>query len=777
MSEAPNRREYPVADRTSMLRVPAGSGPRSSVSATPDQRFRLYHPDVQSSVHSTAVCRSAASRSAVKGVLTSLGVVSSSHAVGTGAARWSEPVVARGAPASRSKASLAATPAAAMPAARRKAARVRSPVRSRGGRLHTWAAATGTAASARPMCQPSAVSGPSVPTPIAWAMPRPIETVTRPPSRRPGAAAMPRRTVPRTAIRDFGRISASTARPTAPWAHTTSATRPSPMRRDRTPVAVAAPRTTASARFVRLVMLRRGWRARWRACRPRRRACRAGAAGRARTAAPRRPGSAGCVCTPSKAISTTSSGPDVDTYAVAAGLQLQQALGLPRKHRVGQPLERLAEHAEAAVRVARAEVQVREPALAAAVAPLRGEDDQIERVPRLHLEPAGAPSARPRTARSSAFTITPSWPRASASSRKAGGGAGVDDRARHAHRLGDERLEHGEALRRPDGRAGRRRRRGGRRRRAAVERHGARCARRRGGWRTGSPSPGTGAAARRREARSPRRRGRPRSTRSASAASTTSGTRAVTSSRLRVNTRTSPPRRCTWMRAPSSFHSIAAGEIRSSAAVDVRRRSRPASAATGRPTSSPIRRSPSAPRRAPSPPRRPGRRRASRPAHVGDRHGGRPRDRLGHDAGQRALAQVAQDQRDEEPLLRRGRAAEERARPPRDAPPAIPGPASVARRSSASSTSPDRERRLGGGGGRLAERRPARAGLTLARSPGEERDAGDRPRRARGRAGTPPGGRPWPCATRFRARIPRRRRAVRAACRGRVASPCRVPAP
>ena len=60
--------------------------------------------------------------------------------------------------------------------------------------------------------------------------------------------------------------------------------------------------------------------------------------------------------------------------------------------------------------------------------------------------------------------------------------------------------------------------------------------------------------------RSPRRRARRLRAGSASAASTTSGTRAVTSSRLRVKTR-DVARRARWTctRAPSSFHSTAAG--------------------------------------------------------------------------------------------------------------------------------------------------------------------------------------------------------------------------
>src|SRR3989454_12819233 len=62
---------------------------------------------------------------------------------------------------------------------------------------------------------------------------------------------------------------------------------------------------------------------------------------------------------------------------------------------VRHPLERLAEHDESArVRVAGAEVEVREAAAATTVAPLGGEHDQVERLRRLHLEPGRA--ARPR---------------------------------------------------------------------------------------------------------------------------------------------------------------------------------------------------------------------------------------------------------------------------------------------------------------------------------------------------------------------------------------------
>ena len=53
--------------------------------------------------------------------------------------------------------------------------------------------------------------------------------------------------------------------------------------------------------------------------------------------------------------------------------------------------------------------------------------------------------------------------------------------------------------------------------------------------------------------------------------STTSGRRSVTSLRLRVKTRTSSPGRCTWMRAPSSFHSTDASPVFGERFADRRR--------------------------------------------------------------------------------------------------------------------------------------------------------------------------------------------------------------
>src|SRR2546425_12033709 len=78
----------------------------------------------------------------------------------------------------------------------------------------------------------------------------------------------------------------------------------------------------------------------------------------------------------------------VDRVSVARGLELEQPLGLPGEHLVRHPLERLSQHHEAAASlVAGAEVEVREPAVAATVAPLGREHDEVERMPGLHLEP------------------------------------------------------------------------------------------------------------------------------------------------------------------------------------------------------------------------------------------------------------------------------------------------------------------------------------------------------------------------------------------------------
>src|SRR5712691_8120560 len=86
-------------------------------------------------------------------------------------------------------------------------------------------------------------------------------------------------------------------------------------------------------------------------------------------------------------------GTHVDGMIVAADLQLEKRLRLPRQHLVSQPLEGLAEHDKAAaLAVSRAEVQVAERAATPSAAPLRCQYDEIERPRLLHLQPRLPPS-------------------------------------------------------------------------------------------------------------------------------------------------------------------------------------------------------------------------------------------------------------------------------------------------------------------------------------------------------------------------------------------------
>ena len=141
------------------------------------------------------------------------------------------------------------------------------------------------------------------------------------------------------------------------------------------------------------------------------------------------------------------------------------------------------------------------------------------------------------------------------------------------------------------------------------------------------------------------------------------------------------------MRAPSSFHSTAAGPVFSSAAVDVgrgrgeHRRDRP-------PDLEPERRQ----RLRAAAERRLGDRaevaaQHQRPPHGRDRHAGRLGHRVADHRGQRALAQVAEHQRAQERLLGRRRARQQRAPAPRAARPREPAPLSAGHASSAASTS------------------------------------------------------------------------------------------
>src|SRR5918995_343122 len=88
---------------------------------------------------------------------------------------------------------------------------------------------------------------------------------------------------------------------------------------------------------------------------------------------------------------------DVDDVAVAprafAELEREEPLGLPAQQLVGESLERLADHHPLAVGATRREVQIGEPALAATVTPLDGDDDEVECVDRFDLAPRAASPA------------------------------------------------------------------------------------------------------------------------------------------------------------------------------------------------------------------------------------------------------------------------------------------------------------------------------------------------------------------------------------------------
>src|SRR4051794_2685549 len=87
--------------------------------------------------------------------------------------------------------------------------------------------------------------------------------------------------------------------------------------------------------------------------------------------------------------------PHVDGVVVAPDLELEELLRLPGEHLVGHALEGLSEHDEpAALRIARAQMQIAERADATAAAPLRRQHDEIERPRLLHLQPCLAAAPR-----------------------------------------------------------------------------------------------------------------------------------------------------------------------------------------------------------------------------------------------------------------------------------------------------------------------------------------------------------------------------------------------
>ena len=253
---------------------------------------------------------------------------------------------------------------------------------------------------------------------------------------------------------------------------------------------------------------------------------------------------------------------------------------------------------------------------------------------------------------------------------------------------------------------------------------------------------------------------------SASAASTTSGSRAVTSSSVRVKIRTSSPERWTWIRAPSSFHSTAAGPGLLQRGLDVGR-GRGQHRRDRAPDLEPERRQRL---RAVLAQRRRGHRaeiaaQHQRPPHRGDRHVRGLGHRVADDRRQRALAQVAEDQRAQERLLGRRRPRQQRGqrRPPRGQPSprrsAPTAPRTPRRPPPPTATAP---RRRGGSSFSDAQPDPEHP---LARRAREVAGARRALARSRARAAPPPAARPWPCARTAHGRPRWRRRARRTARR------------
>ena len=187
---------------------------------------------------------------------------------------------------------------------------------------------------------------------------------------------------------------------------------------------------------------------------------------------------------------------------------------------------------------------------------------------------------------------------------------------------------------------------------------------------------------------------------------------------------TSSPSRWTCSRAPSSFESTAAGPVLASAAATSA--AVPASiGASGRPTSSRIAARPSRPSRsaiAATAARSPCSVSARRSSLAG--HPGRARRGVGHDARERALAQVAQQQPHEEVLLRRARPRQQRLHGAHGAPRPIPAPRSAPIAPSARSSSATVSVASAAGAGRSRSSAAADADLALrelAREPAHDR--------------------------------------------------------
>ena len=169
--------------------------------------------------------------------------------------------------------------------------------------------------------------------------------------------------------------------------------------------------------------------------------CPGGSDAPGRSAAPRRRGSAVEACTPSRAISTTSSGRTCTTCpSLGADGDRCSALGLPAQQLVGQPLERLADHHEVAVVGPRA--------------PRWRFDSQPWRRPWPH-----STASTTRSSVCTGLTLRHAPPRRPASygdverlhhhALVAGGDGAVEERRRLVGVGGDDRRERGTRRRRP----------------------------------------------------------------------------------------------------------------------------------------------------------------------------------------------------------------------------------------------------------------------------------------------------------------------------------------
>ena len=232
--------------------------------------------------------------------------------------------------------------------------------------------------------------------------------------------------------------------------------------------------------------------------------------------------------------------------------------------------------------------------------------------------------------------------------------------------------------------------------------------------------------------------------------STSSGTPSVTSRSVRVHTRTVSPSRWTWIRAPSSLCStVTSGPSEASASSS----DEPGLASmgrTGRPTSSRTAASASSPpARAVAATVGQAARQHERAAQHRGGDAGRGRDRVEHHALERALAQLAGEQPDEEGLLLgRGRAEQPGQQRPRAAPRTRRRTWRRARRARRRRRAPAaRAPRRARSGSRTAGASPRRPGP--AGSPRRATRSPARPRRGRRRRA----GRRWPRALAVRARV------------------------